>query len=55
MSDAFIYNVSQQSTRGEEPFLKKEIVYVNDQQQGSYVSQVQIDLSALANSTRWQS
>lgn len=55
MSDAFIYNVSQQSTRGEEPFLKKEVLYVNDQQQGTYVSQVQVDLSAIANNTRWQS
>jgi hypothetical protein len=47
--------MSEQSTKMEEPMLKKEIVYVNDQQQGSYVSQCQIDLSSLANSTRWQS
>ena len=53
--DEYLYEESYQSTEESGPFIKKEVVYVNDQQNGSYISQIQFDLSSLSNSFKWQS
>lgn len=55
MSDQFLYEVSMSSQTPFEPFLKKEIVWINDTNNGSYNSQLQYDFSQVANSYKWAS
>jgi hypothetical protein len=38
-----------------EPFLKKETIWINDTNNGSYTSQLQFDFSQIANSAKWAS
>ncbi len=51
--DTFLYESSQMSQREVEPMLDKEMLYVLDQNGGSYNGQISIDTSTLSNSGRW--
>jgi len=57
MADEAIYQLSMGSGAPEEtPFLKKEIIYILDQNQGSYSgNQVNFDTSTISNSGKWAS
>lgn len=53
MADQFLYEASQMSDPDVEPFVKKELVWVGDQNGGSYNGQIQFDLSQLSNSGKY--
>lgn len=54
MSDELLYEISKSEMLSGEPFIKKENVYVLDQNNGSYANnQVILDLAALSNSGKW--
>lgn len=55
MSDQVLYNVSSRTDNLEVPFVKRDLVYVNDNSAGSYNGQFLIETSAIANSGRWAS
>ena len=56
MSDQILYSVSSKTEGLDQPFLKKEMVYVNDNSAGGvYNGQIIIETSAIANSGRWAS
>lgn len=50
MSDQVLYNVSSRTDNLEVPFVKRDLVYVNDNSAGSYNGQFLIETSAIANS-----
>lgn len=54
MSDTYIYEDSNETQLQLEPFVSRQVLYVNDQNNGSYSSgQIQLDTSALSNSGRY--
>jgi len=54
MSDTYIYEDSNETQLTLEPFVSRQVLYVNDQNNGSYSSgQIQLDTSALSNSGRY--
>lgn len=53
MSDQILIEQSTEVQGAEEPFVKKEIVYVVDQNNGNYNGTIQIDSSALSNSGKY--
>lgn len=55
MSDNLLYEISTMAETTTEPFVKKEVVYVSDQQNGSYNGQISWETSALSNSGKWAS
>lgn len=55
MADQYLYEISSVSSTPQEPFLKKEVVWVSDTNNGSYNSQCQYDFSQIANSAKWAS
>jgi len=56
MADQILYSVSSRTEALDQPFLKKELVYVNDNSAGGvYNGQIIIETSAVANSGRWAS
>jgi len=56
MSDQLLFQVSNESQATAEPFIQKSVVYITDQNNGSYsAGQVIIDTSSLSNSGKWAS
>lgn len=56
MADSLIYQVSSRSDMMEEPFSRKDVVYIIDQNNSSYSGgQILLETSQLANSGRWAS
>lgn len=55
MGDLYNYEVSFASQMPVEPFLKKEVVWISDTNNGSYNSQIIYDFSQIANSAKWAS
>lgn len=56
MSDQFVFQVSNEQQAVAEPMIQKSVVYVTDQNNGSYQSgQVMLDTSSLSNSGKWAS
>jgi len=56
MSDQLLYQVSNEGQATAEPMIQKSVVYIIDQNNGSYSSgQVIIDTSSLSNSGKWAS
>lgn len=53
MADQFLYEASQMTESNVEPFVKKELVWVQDQNGGSYNGQIQFDATQLSNSGKW--
>lgn len=54
MADELLYEISKSEVLPGEPFIKRENVYVLDQNNGSYANnQVILDLAALSNSGKW--
>jgi hypothetical protein len=54
MADQFLYEASMMTDAPSSPFLKKQVVYVNDTQNTSnYTGQINLDLSQLSNSYQW--
>lgn len=54
MSDSLLYEISKSEVLPGEPFIKKENVYVLDQNNGSYANnQIILDLASLSNSGKW--
>lgn len=54
MADELLYEVSKSEVLSGEPFVKKEYVYMLDQNNGSYANnQIILDLAALSNSGKW--
>ena len=54
MADNLLYEISKSETMSGEPFIKRENVYVLDQNNGSYANnQIIMDLAALSNSGKW--
>lgn len=51
--DNFLYEISQEVVDTVGPMVDKEVLYVMDQNGGSYNGQIQIDTSVLANSGKW--
>jgi hypothetical protein len=52
-SDQAIWQESISKTSVEHPFIDKDILYINDQNNGNYSGQIQFDCSSLANNQRW--
>ncbi len=57
MADQLLYELSSSVQLDSEPFIRKDVVYVNDMNNGSYgqTNQLQFDLSSIANSGQWAS
>ncbi len=55
MSDSFLYESSLTPEEKASIMLSKEVLYVVDQNSGSYTGQIQIDTSSLANNGKWAS
>jgi hypothetical protein len=54
MSDSLLYEISKVENLSGEPFIKKEYVYMQDQNNGSYSNnQVILDMAAISNSGKW--
>lgn len=54
MADNFLYEASLMTDAPSSPFLKKQVIYVQDTQQTSaYTGQINLDLSQLSNSYQW--
>lgn len=54
MADRFLYEASMMTDAPSSPFLKKQVVYVQDTQNTSnYTGQINLDLSQLSNSYQW--
>lgn len=54
MADQFLYEASLMTDAPSSPFLKKQVVYVQDTQNTSnYTGQINLDLSQLSNSRQW--
>jgi hypothetical protein len=54
MSDSLLYEISKSENLPGEPFIKKEYVYMLDQNNGSYSNnQIILDLAAISNSGKW--
>ena len=53
MADQFIYEASQMSESTVEPFVKKELVYITDQNGGSYNGQISFDTQNWVTSGKW--
>jgi hypothetical protein len=53
MADNLVYEMSNMTEQPTEPFVKKETIYVSDQNNGSYNGQIQIETSSLSNSGKW--
>ena len=53
MADNLIYEMANMTESTTEPFVKKEVVYVIDQNNSSYNGQIQIETSSLSNSGKW--
>lgn len=54
MSDELLYEISKSEVLSGEPFIKKENVYILDQNNGSYGNnQIILDLAAISNSGKW--
>jgi hypothetical protein len=52
--DNFLYVTSNEGQTTAEPFVSKSVVYITDQNNGSYQSgQIQLDTSSLSNSGKW--
>jgi hypothetical protein len=54
MSDQTLIELSTANQNIEEPFVKKEVLMITDQNNGSYSGTISIDSSSLANSGRYQ-
>ena len=56
MADNLLYEISSTTEMTGEPFIKKEVVYVIDQNNGSYSNnQIIMDLASVSNSGKWAS
>lgn len=55
MGDQYLFESSMMTDAPKEPFLKKEVIWVNDTQNGAYQGQIQYDFSQIANSAKWAS
>lgn len=55
MADNLLYEMSQMSETTTEPFVKREVVYILDQQNTSYNGQITFESSQIANSGKWAS
>ena len=54
MADALLLNISKTTEYTDEPFVKKDVVYIIDSNNGSYSNnQIIFDLAGLSNSDRW--
>jgi len=54
MADRFLFENSMMTDVPSAPFLKKQVIYVQDSQQTSnYTGQINLDLSQLSNSYQW--
>lgn len=53
MADNLLYEMASMSETTTEPFVKREVVYVLDQQQGNYNTQITFETSSLSNSGKW--
>lgn len=51
--DTSVFEKSYDSTVSMDPFVDKEILYVNDSNNGSYSSSLQFDSTIIANSQKW--
>ena len=52
-SDQTIWQESISSSSVEHPFVDKDVLYIQDQNNGNYAGQIQFDCSSLANNSRW--
>lgn len=52
-SDHTIWEETINRTDAVQPFVSKEILYIQDQNNGNYAGQIQFDCSSLANNQRW--
>lgn len=57
MADQLLYELSSSVQLDSEPFIRKDVIYINDMNNGSYGStnQIQIDASSISNSGMWNS
>ena len=53
MSDAYIFDKSLGGEGEHSPMIDKEILFLNDQNNGSYQGRIQFDTTVLSNSGRW--
>ena len=53
MADLYTFQDSQRQTNITKPLLNKQMLYVIDQQNGSYQGQITFDASSFSNSGRW--
>ncbi len=53
MADQFIYDHSIVNPKDDSPFLSKEILYLLDQQNGNYTSQITFDSSSFSNNGKY--
>lgn len=54
-SDQCVWEETINKTDSVQPFISKELLYVQDQNNSNYSGQIQFDLSSLANNNRWLS
>lgn len=52
-SDAAVWENTVNNEPVPKPFVDKDMLYIQDQNNGSYSGQIQIDCSSLANNNRW--
>lgn len=55
MADESLFRQTLESDMGETPFIDKEVLWIQDLNNGSYSGTIQINTSQLANSSRWLS
>lgn len=57
MADQLLYELSSSTPLDSEPFIRKDIIFINDMNNGAYGStnQIQIDASSISNSGMWNS
>lgn len=57
MADQLLYELSSSVQLDSEPFIRKDVIYINDMNNGAYGStnQIQIDASSISNSGMWNS
>ena len=54
MTDALLYEISKSEVLPGEPFVRRENVYLLDQNNGSYTNnQIIMDCAAISNSGKW--
>ena len=55
MADNHLYETSNATDSRDEPFIKREVIYVLDQNNGNYNGQILMDTSTVSNSGKWAS